>query len=228
MLLVEGGLVMAIKVKICDVRTLEIAEYCSDIGVDFIGIHQIYAPLSEEKRCLLNNIRDVSGSMKIVLVTKENDMDKLSDLISSFDWDYVQLHFTTTIDFLSMLKQKMLRYSKKVPGIISVMQADGFDEASAKELLTVADYILFDSSMRGGTGRVSSKEALLNISKCFGEMDYFIAGGLNSDNVIERINLSKPFAVDVQSGVEYSDEGLRHQKDPEKIKLFVTKVKSLE
>ena len=219
---------MAIKVKICDVRTLKITEYCSHIGVDFIGIHQIYAPLSEEKRCLLDNIRNVSGSMKIVLVTKENDMNKLLDLITSFDWDYVQLHFTTTIEFLSVLKQQILKCSKKIPGIISVMQADEFDETNARELLTVADYILFDSSMRGGTGVVSPKEALLNISKCFGNIDYFIAGGLNSENVIERINLSKPFAVDVQSGVEYSDEGLRHQKDPEKIKLFVTKVKSLE
>lgn len=40
---------MSVKVKICDVRTMDIVECCQRAGADYIGIHQIKGPLSEEK-----------------------------------------------------------------------------------------------------------------------------------------------------------------------------------
>ena len=52
------------------------------------------------------------------------------------------------------------------------------------------------------------------------ERPFFLAGGLSADNVNEAIKTTKPFAVDVSSGVE--TEGF---KDSKKIKHFIDKVR---
>ena len=52
------------------------------------------------------------------------------------------------------------------------------------------------------------------------EEPFFIAGGLTVDNVAEAQSLFTPYAVDVSSGVETNG-----QKDVEKIKAFIERVK---
>ena len=52
------------------------------------------------------------------------------------------------------------------------------------------------------------------------EKPFFIAGGLTVDNVAEAQSLFTPYAVDVSSGVETNG-----QKDVEKIKAFIERVK---
>jgi phosphoribosylanthranilate isomerase len=51
-----------------------------------------------------------------------------------------------------------------------------------------------------------------------------IAGGLSADNVGWVIDFLKPYGVDVASGVE-SAPG---KKDPEKLKVFIERVRALE
>lgn len=212
---------MPVKVKICDVRTLDIVECCQRAGADYIGIHQIKGPLSEEKRNLLRNIRDFSGKMELVLVTKEENIDVLVEMCSIFEWDYIQLHFYVTENFVNQLKLELCKRCKKVPGIIVVIETRQLGCIDVSKMYQMADYILFDSSMHGGTGIVSSEDALYKISDFSESMDYFVAGGLTSKNVTEIINISNPYAVDVQSGVEY----VKHQKDPQKIIEFINTVK---
>ena len=50
---------------------------------------------------------------------------------------------------------------------------------------------------------------------------FFLAGGLCPENVVEAVEKTNPFAVDVSSGVE--TDGL---KDPEKIREFVRRVRN--
>lgn len=217
---------MSVKIKICDVRTVEDVELCAKHDVDFIGIHQINAPISSEKHCLLDKVKSVSQNMKIVLVTKECNLDKLIDMCLSFDWDYIQLHTQVSLSFINDLKNELAKHANRVPGIIAVIQADQFNENKIKNLYSLVDYILFDSSWRGGTGETSSDVALDKIQTFCKGINYFVAGGLTPDNVQEMVYKSKPFAVDVQSGVEYSSIEKKHQKDPKKIKAFVAAVRN--
>lgn len=212
---------MSVKIKICDVRTLDIVECCRSAGADYIGIHQIKAPLSEEKRKLLENIRNVSGQMEIVLVTQEDNIDRLIELCIAFEWDYIQLHFSVTDNYVDKLKSELIKKCKKMPGIIVVIETKQLGNVNVSKLYQVADYILFDSSMRGGTGITSSEDALYKVAEFSESIDYFVAGGLTRENVINTISISKPYAVDVQSGVEYA----KHQKDPQKIIDFINVVK---
>lgn len=88
----------------------------------------------------------------------------------------------------------------------------------------ISDFLLFDSSIRGGTGKTSSIEALKKIPQIAQKNKFFIAGGLNSENVANIISMCKPYAVDVQSGVEFSIPELKHKKDPKRIAAFVNAV----
>ena len=79
-----------------------------------------------------------------------------------------------------------------------------------------ADYLLFDAPV-AGSGQTFD----------WGQLDttglaqpFFIAGGLNEDNVVKAIQHFTPYAVDVSSGVETDG-----QKDHEKIRRFIERVK---
>ena len=68
-----------------------------------------------------------------------------------------------------------------------------------------------DSGEYGGTGKTFNREY---IPKNIG--NYFLAGGLNAENLKEIIKDTKPYAVDLSSGVE--TDGF---KDREKIKKVI-------
>ena len=69
-----------------------------------------------------------------------------------------------------------------------------------------ADYILLDHG-KGGTGESFDWSLIRNMDR-----PYFLAGGLNAENVEQAILQTHPFAVDISSGVE--TDGV---KDPKKI-----------
>ena len=211
---------MNVKIKICDVKSPVIAKFCKDNGVDYIGLHQIYAPISNEKIELFKDIKKASGDMPIVLVTKIDDIDELTNIICIVPFDYVQLHFPCTVDFINSLKQSVWKKAKREIKVIAVFQADGCDYSSVNSIGKVADFILFDSLIRGGTGKtISDYDISQIVTKCDG-LKYFFAGGLNPENVRSKIEKVKPFAVDVQSGVE-----LNKQKDPALIRAFIDAVR---
>lgn len=210
------------KVKICDVRDPEIARFCLKNGVDFIGLHQIYSPISDDKISLFKTIKAASVDMPIVLVTKIDDIEYLTYIIDSISFDYVQLHFDTDVSFIKALKQHVRKTCNRDVGIIAVFQADSCDFSRVQQVGGVADYLLFDSHYKGGTGVPISDESFASIVENCSHFNYFIAGGLNPDNVQSVISKSHPFALDVQTGVESE----RKIKDPQKIKSFVDAVHS--
>lgn len=214
-----------VKIKICDVREVEIAKFCEQQGVNFLGIHQIKYPLTQEKKDLFNKIRSMTNNIKLVLVTQEQDTDKLLKLCSECEWDYIQLHFKITPKDIADLRENLRNMSLHA-GIISVVDIGDIEKYDVNMLARVSDFLLFDSSIRGGTGIPSSMQALKKIKQIANGKDFFIAGGLNDKNVLDTIKTCEPYAVDVQSGVEYLEPELKHRKNPRRISSFVNAVKS--
>ena len=89
------------------------------------------------------------------------------------------------------------------------------DEDIALARKSSADYILLDSGT--GTGKSFDWTLIRDIGR-----DYFLAGGLNPENVEEAVKNYHPFAVDVSSGVETDKI-----KDMKKIKLFAENVRGV-
>ncbi|KNY30554.1 phosphoribosylanthranilate isomerase [Pseudobacteroides cellulosolvens] len=214
-----------VKVKICDVRTPEVAAFCAQEGVDFLGLHQIWAPITNEKLGIFQSIKQAAPGLSLVLVTKESNLDKLLEMCLQFEWNCVQMHFQTAQHNIVKFKEKLRANGSSIK-IISVIETRSLIAESLQSISKVSDFLLFDSSMRGGTGVLSDRESLAKVSSVVKGIPYFVAGGLTPENVVSVIGLTRPFAVDVQSGVESSDPDLKHHKDPKRIKAFVEAVKS--
>ena len=73
---------------------------------------------------------------------------------------------------------------------------------------STADFLLLDS---GGTGQTFDWNLLKNIRQ-----DFFLAGGLDAQNVADAIRQVHPYGVDVSSGIETNGK-----KDKEKIAAFM-------
>jgi phosphoribosylanthranilate isomerase len=81
----------------------------------------------------------------------------------------------------------------------------------------VGEYLIFDSP-NPGSGKTFDWNTIPETGKPF-----FLAGGLNPENVAEAIKKTSPFAVDVSSGVETN--GI---KDAAKIKEFIRRARSVK
>ena len=120
--------------------------------------------------------------------------------------DVIQLHGQEDDEYIKALRQQTSKPIIKAFKITSAL-----DVQKAKESL--ADYVLLDSGT--GTGKTFDHSLI-------GEIDrpYFLAGGLNADNVGEAIAALHPYAVDASSGLETAGK-----KDPDKMKAFTSAVR---
>ncbi len=123
--------------------------------------------------------------------------------------DMVQLHGAEDEQYISRLKKLA-----DVPVIKAFNIKDVEDVKKAQRC--GADFILFDS-LSAGSGKSFDHSLIANVKR-----PYFLAGGLDSDNVAGAIKDLSPYAVDVSSGIE--TDGF---KDAEKMKLFVYAVRGL-
>ena len=78
--------------------------------------------------------------------------------------------------------------------IIKAFKIRNANDVKAAES-SAADMILLDSGE--GSGELFDHSLLENISR-----PYFLAGGLDEDNIGSILNVLSPYAVDVSSGIE--------------------------
>jgi len=115
----------------------------------------------------------------------------------------VQLHGTENEEYIAKLKELT---TAPIIKAISVRRAGDVQKWES----TAADYLLLDNK-GGGTGQAFDWSLIGETNK-----PYFLAGGLDVNNIVNAISQTMPFSVDVSSGVE--TDGF---KDPEKIKKFI-------
>lgn len=126
----------------------------------------------------------------------------------------VQLHGDEDQKYISRLKSSL-----DCPIIKAVRVKDAESVTEGQKL--GADILLLDTyvkGQRGGSGQVFDLEKVPPIV-----MDWYMAGGLTPENIIQRLEKIRPYGVDVSSGVE--TEGC---KDMNKIIQFVSKVREFE
>ena len=112
--------------------------------------------------------------------------------------DVAQLHGDETEEDIQYLQAVCGK-----PVIKAVKVRDRYDVEAWLD--SSADYLLFDNGM--GTGQAFDWSVLGGIDR-----EFFLAGGLQSENLTEAMEVVRPYAVDISSGIE-SDR----KKDPEKM-----------
>jgi phosphoribosylanthranilate isomerase len=117
-----------------------------------------------------------------------------------------------------------------LPGIalVQVIHIGGQESfAEAVRIAPQVDALLLDSGNQslaikelGGTGRVHDWQISRAIREAV-DVPLYLAGGLNTGNVVEAICLVRPFGVDICSGVR-----THGQLDAEKLAIFLASVAS--
>ena len=191
------------KVKICGLSTKKTVETAVSAGADYIGF--VFAPskrqVTVEQAIELAEI--IPSHIQKVGVFVSPSRTELLEAVDKVGLDFVQVH-----------GQVVEKLFENLPcGSIQAVQVDGNGHVPNSQ----ADYLLFDAPV-AGSGQTFDWEQLDTTEL---SQPFFIAGGLNEDNVEEAIQHFTPFAVDVSSGVETDG-----QKDHEKIRRFIERVKN--
>ena len=201
------------KVKICGLSRIEDIEYCNELLPDYIGFILGFPKskrnVSFEQAKLLKS--KLNSSIKSVGVFVNADIDYICSLCDANVIDYVQLHGNEDDDYISKLKSKVDK------PIIKAVRVQYKEDILSAETLN-CDYLLLDTYVKdaiGGSGIAFDWSIIPNISK-----PYFLAGGLNANNVSKAIAMCNPYAVDVSSSVE---DGA--YKSKQKIAEFISAVK---
>lgn len=209
------------KIKICGLKRKKDIEIVNKYRPDYIGF--VFA---ESKRKVIKEqameLRKILNSdILAVGVFVNEDIDKIVDLVEDKVIDLIQLHGDEDKEYIIKLREALS--TKQIDAkIIKAIRVESGD--NVKEILMgndLLDYILFDtysSKEYGGTGQAFDWNILKDIKQPF-----FLAGGLNSENVNDAIKTCNPYVVDVSSAVETDG-----YKDEEKIKEFITKIKVKE
>ena len=191
------------KVKICGLSTKGAVETAVSAGADYIGF--VFAP--SKRQVTLGQAAELAEiiptNVKKVGVFVSPSREELLEAIEKVGLDLVQIHGQVADDLFVDLPCAS----------IQAVQVDGDGHVPNSQ----ADYLLFDAPVAGSGqtfdwGQLDTTEL---------SQSFFIAGGLNEDNVEEAIQHFTPFAVDVSSGVETDG-----QKDHEKIRRFIERVKN--
>ena len=203
-----------VKVKICGIKNLQDVQAVNKHKPDFAGF--VFYPLSKRYVSLIVARRlkaALNRHIKTVGVFVNAPVEEIAAAAELGIIDLVQLHGDEGNAYIAELKKIC-----KLPIIKAVRVQDESDIKRAGYYN--CDYLLFDTysqSAYGGTGRQFNTQLLKGVKI---HKPYFIAGGLNAENVRRAIKGLKPFAADVSGGVE-TDGG----KDAAKIKAFIKQVK---
>ena len=207
------------QIKICGVKDKEIAMHAIDAGANFVGF--IFYEKSHRnitvENCeqILSDIKDLTIPVAVTV----NPDDKLLDDLSRIGFQYIQLHGQETLEIVKRIK---LNYDFKIIKAFGISSSEDLEELIKYE--PVVEYFLLDSppqaNVQGGTGHRFDWKIIENLST---SKNFFLSGGLNSDNITSAINLKKTSFFDVSSGVEDS-EGI---KDKQLITEFIDKAKNI-
>ena len=191
------------KVKICGLSTKEAVKTAVSAGADYIGF--VFAPSKRQVTVeqATELAKFIPSHIQKVGVFVSPSRAELLEAVDKVGLDFVQVHGQVADDLFENLSC----------GSIQAVQVDGDGHVPNSQ----ADYLLFDAPV-AGSGQTFDWDQLDMTELA---QPFFIAGGLNEDNVARAIQHFSPFAVDVSSGVETNG-----QKDHEKIRRFIERVKN--
>ena len=191
------------KIKFCGLKRQEDIDFANLILPEYIGF--VFAKkskryVSPEKAALLKKRLD--GRISAVGVFVNEELLQVAELLNGGVIDIAQLHGGENEEYISELRKLTDK------PIIKAFNVEDEGDISLA-LNSTADYVLLDSPL-AGSGTRFNWELLKNFGR-----PYFLAGGLDPENVFGAVLSLHPYAVDVSSGIETGGV-----KDFDKMKRF--------
>lgn len=201
---------MLTKVKFCGLTRVEDIETVNELRPEYIGFvfweksKRNITPIDAKRlKSLLHE------DIKVVGVFVDEDIENITYLSDEGIIDVIQLHGKENDDYIKRIKKLT---GKPVIKAFKIKSEEDILRANEN----IADFVLLDAGM--GEGKSFDWKLIKGMNR-----PYFLAGGLDPDNVEEAVKTLKPFAVDVSSGIE--TEG---KKDCEKMRDFLNIVRNID
>ncbi len=198
------------KIKLCGLSRpsdIEIVNALMPEYIGFVFFEKSSRYITPQKANVLRRMLDPEIFSVGVFVNQEPEF--IAELFHEGIINFAQLHGNEDEFYI-----ERLRVLANIP-IIQAFKIKSENDV-LKALKSEAEFILFDAG--NGSGEILDWQLLSEIKI---SRPYFLAGGLNPENVIDAIKLLNPFGVDVSSGIE-STPGI---KDARKINAFVENVR---
>ena len=201
-----------IHVKICGITSFNDAIMATNYGASALGfIFYEKSPRYINPEILKTWISNVPSSIKKVGVFVNKDVDKVNKIAEELNLGMVQLHGDESPEYCNQM----------IRPVIKVFRVNNKFDSIMLNNYQVATFLFdtYNKENHGGTGESFDWQSILQLNT---EIPVILSGGLNADNVLEGIEVVKPSAVDVNSGVEAAPG----KKDEEKIKNLFTILKN--
>lgn len=211
------------RIKICGISEPEQVENLVRLGVDAIGL--VFAPASP-RYVTPERASEIAAACP-PLVTRVGlfrnaSAARVSEVCARVPLDLLQFHGSEDNEFAGSFDLPYIRAIGLGQG-----RGKGSDEEDLPEHFPDARALLLDShapGAAGGSGKAGNWGQIRRFAENHGMKHWILAGGLHPGNVAEAIQLARPFAVDVSSGVE-SNSG---SKELDLIQAFVQAVRAAD
>lgn len=177
------------KIKLCGLTRSCDIDYVNELMPDFVGFvffekskRYVSFDKAEKLRERLKN-----GIIPVGVFVNE-PIENVKLLVERNIIGMVQLHGNEDSEYIKRLKDEV---NCRIIQAFAVEKKEDVIKAVSSE----ADYIMLDSG--GGSGKTFNHTLIKDIKR-----DFFLAGGLDSENVYEAIIRFRPYAVDASSSLE--------------------------
>ena len=210
---------MKYSIKICGITSENDLKAAQQLGANFVGfvlVEKSKRFINLKKLELLSTI--VRKPLKSVALLVDPSDDFLEKLLSKSKVDYIQLHGDESPERVNEIAK-----ITKVPLIKAIGVEKKSDLFNIRCYERFADYILLDSKIKEG-GHLKGGRGISfnwNIIKGFNfNKPWFLAGGLNANNVIDAMKITGAKMLDVSTGVETKPG----KKSFDKMRKFIGRV----
>lgn len=212
-----------IKVKFCGMKTLKDLETCR--MADYIGF--IVGVPKSKRNLSISAVKSLIDKLpqnkkSVIVITDLTLIEPISSEIHPY---IIQVH--TKIDDLDSLLDLFEKLDQKYALTMGSSEHELLNgEILDHEISAKAEYIIIDSiagkEISGGKGKPRNFQKTSEIISKYSDLHFLIAGGLKPSNIVEILQETHPYGVDVSSGIE-NYEGT---KDKELVTEFINKIQS--
>jgi phosphoribosylanthranilate isomerase len=215
-------------IKICGLTSVDDARAAAWFGADLLGM--VMHPKSP-RFCQPGDARKIIRALSLkptVLVFADNDIDYARDLIAKLDGHMTFIQAPAESGLYAWLCENFS--PEKIIPVYSIDNGAG-GNSFAKPLGDSIDrfknhpWIILDTggvvsksgeTLYGGTGKTFDWNLVRNLNR-----KYFLAGGLNLNNILDAIRITDAPAYDISGGIEKS----HGKKDHEIMKRLIMNIR---
>ena len=210
-----------IRIKMCGITNLEDATAAVDAGVDALGfIFYEKSPRNIDPEVARIIIEQLPPFVSTVGVFVDRKRQEVEEIIRFCRLGYAQLHGQESPKYC----ERLTRFAAPCQ-VIKALRVG--EHLQASDITPYNDHVkgflldTYQKGVKGGTGQRFDWSLIQGLKL---QRDFILAGGLDAESVQEALESVRPYALDVNSGVEASPG----QKDHKLIKKFTRQVRACE